>query len=86
MKTNFKFIHFEKINNPDRSTSKWICIHNIIGNQLGIVRWEGAWWRYTFHPNPGTSYDAKCNRDIADFTEAATAWQRKQWYENRKKK
>lgn len=86
MRTNFEFIHFKKIDNPGKSTSIWVCIHSIAGNQLGIVRWEGAWWRYTFHPNPGTSYDSKCNRDIADFMEVATEWQRKLWREKSKKK
>lgn len=83
MKTRYEFIHFIENSIKGQKTSRWECTDNANGIFLGMVRWEGAWWKYNYFPADGTSYDNKCLRDIADFTENLTKELKTTW---RKKK
>jgi hypothetical protein len=31
---------------------------------LGEIRWHSPWRRYSFHPAPGTLFDAQCLGDV----------------------
>ena len=42
------------------------------GDFLGIVSWYGPWRCYAFEPMPGTVFEKKCLRSIAEFCESRT--------------
>lgn len=53
---------------PKRKTKIFdIRIHN--GARVGVVKWFARWRRYNFFPDPDTSFDALCMRDLASFCE-----------------
>ena len=53
---------------------------------LGVVRWHGAWWKYTYRPlDNSIILDAACLRDIADFCDLKTNAQRAHWKTNGRK-
>ncbi len=37
------------------------------GNQLGIIKWYGAWRQYVLFPVAGTLWNPACLDDVADF-------------------
>lgn len=43
---------------------------------LGEIRWHSPWRRYTFHPAPGTIFDAQCLGDIRTWLEELMAERR----------
>ncbi len=83
LKTKYEFIHFVENSIKGQKTQRWECVRSANGIYIGMVRWHGGWWSYIFYPEEGSSYDAKCFRDIADFMDNLTKRQRESW---RKKK
>lgn len=46
--------------------------------RLGVVQWFAAWRRYNFFPDPGSSFDASCLRDLATFCDQLMQERKKQ--------
>jgi len=66
MKTEYQFIHFEKIEDSPRHMW-WSCHENKTCNELGEVRWFLSWKQYAFWPNENSVYSVGCLKDIAAF-------------------
>ena len=67
-----KFIVFKDVAPQlGAKTKRWV-VSTKQGGELGRVQWFTNWRRYCFFPLPGTTYDANCLRDIADFCEQKT--------------
>jgi hypothetical protein len=65
LKTEYKFIRFEKQVGRDR----WYCFNKKHGDMLGGVAYLSRWRCFVFQPPSGTEFSADCLRDIADFLE-----------------
>jgi hypothetical protein len=46
---------------------------------LGSVNWFGRWRCYVFNPWPGTVFEQKCLREIAEFCDRLTKEHRASW-------
>ncbi len=67
MKIEYKYIHFEK--DVPEAGNVWWCYHNKTDERLGMIKWNGKWDKYTFHPEPRTFFDSDCEHDIGNFLE-----------------
>jgi len=66
LKTQYQFINFVKI--PSTGiTSKWSCANNRSGDELGEIKWYGAWRQYCYFPTVCAVYSRGCLQDINDF-------------------
>jgi hypothetical protein len=68
MKTKYKYIHFEEIPLP-RKTSTWSIRNNKSGSLLGVIKWYGPWRQYCFFPSSygEVVFNKGCLEDINDF-------------------
>jgi hypothetical protein len=53
-------------------TKIWEVMSKGQGAILGVIKWYGAWRKYSFSPRSNTIFEEKCLRDIADFCERET--------------
>lgn len=65
IKTDYQFLHF-MISQEKTKTSVWSCFTRH-GDELGTVKWYGAWRQYCYFPTQQAVYSAGCMDDIADF-------------------
>ena len=63
----------------DRKTDIWVIRASKIVDKhvLGKVFWYFGWRQYTFNPSLGTTFNAGCLKDIAEFLESVNADYRK---------
>jgi hypothetical protein len=65
---------------PSGKTSVWHVVNLMRPeepDQIGVIKWHGAWRKYVYH-SPGESfYDWECLRLIADFIQQKTLEHRK---------
>ena len=66
MKTQYKYICFEKIDAGKRKTYIFECL-NREGFLLGNVEWERGWRQYCFYPREDTVLARSCIDDISHF-------------------
>ena len=87
MKTEYKYIYFEKLPNPGKKTMKWVC-KNRDNRIVGYVIWWGGWWKYVYSVPAvlNVILDDKCHDDISDFLKQLNKYQRVLWAKKRKKK
>jgi len=71
-KTQFEFIHFDKIEDKPK-TSVWNCVNNKSGTSLGIIKWYAQWRQYCFFPSEQTIFSLGCLKDITTFIEQLKA-------------
>lgn len=64
---------------PNEKTPRFGVVTKKRSDQLGVVSWNGGWWRYAFTPDARTYYEATCLREIADFLADLT----KEWKAHR---
>lgn len=68
MKTKYKYIHFEKINENDAdSDAEWDCKNNKSKCVLGIIEYYGRWKQYVFEAYGDCVFNVDCLNDIVDF-------------------
>jgi len=48
-------------------TCIWEVVANSTGSGLGLIKWNGAWRQYTFHPYQGTTWSHQCMTDVGKF-------------------
>lgn len=53
-------------------TTVWEVMNKERTAILGVIKWYGAWRRYSFFPHQNTIFEKTCLRDIADFCEEET--------------
>lgn len=71
MKQRYQFIHFEEVHDSvARVTKVYSCRNNRSGDELGEIRWYGAWRQYCYFPTVQAVYSAGCLRDIDSFVTA----------------
>ena len=51
--------------------------HDIERVFLGDIKWNGAWRKYCFYPNPDTLWDTQCLQCVISFIEDLMAERRK---------
>lgn len=68
MKIEYKFIHFEKIDDQ-----LWSCHNNKSCDELGNVEWYPQWKQFVFVPISETLFSIDCLSDIQDFIRQLTA-------------
>lgn len=68
-----KWVKFELIEEKPK-TKIWAVISIKDADEIGEIKWNNGWRRYTFYPEEDyeTYFDAECLRDIATFIEEAT--------------
>lgn len=71
MKTYYKHIHFEKQDSGKRKTEIWSINNNLTGEELGEIKWNCGWRKYTSRVTTGTfkyiEFSGSCHIDTADF-------------------
>jgi hypothetical protein len=61
------FISFEEVvPTPGRKTSVVSICNRRSGDELGQIRWFGAWRQYCFYPSGGTIFNPTCLARITD--------------------
>jgi hypothetical protein len=60
------FIFFEDEPNPGRKTRVVLVRNRRSGEELGKVRWYGAWRQYCFYPASLTIFNITCMARIGD--------------------
>ena len=50
-------------------TLRWALL-NRGGSRLGVISWYSPWRCYTVDPEPGTTFNSQCLRDIARFLDS----------------
>ena len=67
MKTKYEHIHFVRLEDKPK-TSVWLCAANEDDEELGVVKWYGAWRQYCFHAAIYPCvFNVSCLEDICDF-------------------
>lgn len=65
------YLTFSRMETPPKMvTGRWLVDNH--GTPLGEVRWFTHWRRYTFFPAQGTTFDAECLGQLADFCRKET--------------
>lgn len=68
-----KYITFREQHWLQPKLTKLWHVDTTNGNQeVGIVKWHGAWRKYCFFASEGTLFDKDCLRMLADFCEQKT--------------
>ncbi len=68
-----KYLHFNEYQpQKGRKTGIVGVFSQNSGSLLGTIKWFGRWRQFTFHPEPVTTFNPECLREIADKTEALT--------------
>jgi hypothetical protein len=58
-------------------TKTWVVQNRENGTILGRINWFGRWRKYVFEPKPDMVFEETCLRDIAQFIQQETTYQRK---------
>ena len=73
-----KWLRFEHVGNSESGkTSRWSVLSRTQGSLLGSLQWFPRWRQYTFDPADGTTFNAECLKDVAEFLLDANARHRK---------
>lgn len=68
MMRNFRYIRITELLGRLELKTKIFSITNIhYGEEIGVIKWYGAWHQYCFFPSPNTVYSAGCLDDVAVF-------------------
>lgn len=55
-----------------RKTKCFIILNKVTNDDLGQVKWNGAWRQYCFYPDPDTHWSRGCLKEVYDFIEKLT--------------
>ncbi len=65
---DYKYLAFQELIRVEgRKTAVYSCRNKRSGEELGQIRWYGAWRQYCYFPTVQAVYSAGCLRDIAGF-------------------
>lgn len=64
-----KYLNFEEVMDyPENKKTKVFVIENKVTKQdIGEIKWNGAWRQYCFYPESETFWARGCLREIAEF-------------------
>lgn len=71
------YITFVERSDHPPKTKRWNVVHIEREILLGVISWHGAWWKYVFHPEGSTFFDADCIKEIASFIDNEMKLKRK---------
>ena len=71
MGSKSEYLRFLEIGQKPK-TKVWAVIAALSGGELGLIKWNGPWRKYSFFPHENTVYEWDCLRSIADFVEEVT--------------
>ena len=78
LKTEGKYIDFHlHALSPSGKTKTWKVQNRENLTILGTISWFGRWRKYVFEPKPDMVFEETCLRDIAQFIQQETTYQRK---------
>lgn len=77
IKTQYKYIHFVQLPH-NGTTTKWSCRNINSGDELGIIKWHGAWRQYCYFSTDRAVYSKGCLQDISEFISALNIERSKQ--------
>ena len=67
------FEYISLLEKPNKGKTRvFSCINNRHGDELGIVKWYGAWRQYCYFPTADAVYSRGCLRDIQSFIDYLT--------------
>jgi hypothetical protein len=69
MKTKYKFIYFEEVENdmfPEEKKIWWVK-NNRSKSRIGSIEWYPPWSQYCFMPESQTVFNNTCLADIQNF-------------------
>lgn len=66
MQKIYEFINFEQIETKGKTTA-WSCRNKHHGEELGVVKWYGAWRQYCYLPSCPAVYSKGCLEDVVSF-------------------
>ncbi len=61
-----EYLKFTEVQTAGK-TQSWKVCNKRYGDELGIIRWYGAWRQYCYYPTVQAVYSAGCLEDIAAF-------------------
>ncbi len=73
------YIAFRRMPSLETGKTKvWSVQEGVTENRgsLGYIKWFGRWRKYAFQPNPNTTFEEVCLREIAEFGAKATHFHR----------
>ena len=69
---DYKYLAFQELIRVEgHKTSVYSCRNKRSGEELGQIRWYGAWRQYCYFPTVQAVYSGGCLRDIAGFMAGA---------------
>ena len=78
LKTEGKYIDFRLHGiSPSGKTKTWKVQNRENLTILGTISWFGRWRKYVFEPKPDMVFEETCLRDIAQFIQQETTFNRK---------
>lgn len=74
-----EWVIFERL--PPAPKTERFRMSTIEGNELGVIKWHGAWRKYCSFIEKDTIFDAKCHKDITEFLEMLMGERKKKKYQ-----
>ena len=75
-------VYINQCHNPGKKTKLFAIRRNdkrALGDFLGIIKWDGAWWQYVTTFEPGTKWSAGCKEEIAKFEREINKREKARW-------
>ncbi len=66
MKTEYKYIHFVKIEDKPK-TSVWSCRNSNDHTELGIIKWYPPWRQYCYFTRDLVIFNTGCLLEVISF-------------------
>lgn len=64
-----EYIRFTELQTAGK-TQTWFVENKKHGDELGLIKWHGAWRQYCYFPSVHAVYSAGCLEDITKFIKA----------------
>lgn len=61
-----KYLDFDEEYNKGK-TKKFTVLNNVTGDDIGEIKWHGAWRQYCFFPDYETFWSRGCLQEIQEF-------------------
>ena len=65
-----KYLKFIELNQKQKRITKWFTVYNeVTKDDIGEIKWNGAWRQYCFYPDYSTHWARGCLKEIVEFME-----------------
>lgn len=70
MKKDYKFIQIIEVEKTKSGKTPVFLVRSILYDvDLGYIKWNPGWRKYSFYPEPDTFYEEVCLSNIVEFLE-----------------